>query len=119
MEEKQSKWLLEDEKCPHCNQITKKQRGITKQNLRRLLVPKWDLNELIITLLLIMFLVMGYLYGIETGQCRDWLKPMLINKDECVRVCDLKCKLIYESPNNTAANLLVVNLTNSTNITLY
>jgi len=34
-------WLKEDELCPQCGQVTKKQRGITKQSMKRLFSFNW------------------------------------------------------------------------------
>jgi len=91
-------WLKEDEKCPSCGAVTKKVRGITKQNLKKLLVPKWTWDELLITFLLIMLFALAFLYKYETSQCRDWLKPMAEDEGiRCLEVCNDKCSLITES----------------------
>lgn len=67
-------WNKVDETCPTCNQVTKRQRGLTKQNLKRLITPRWDLNELMITFMIIMVLVLAYSYKVETQTCRDYVK---------------------------------------------
>ena len=48
-------WLKEDKVCEKCGQVTERQKGLTKQNLKRLLSVKFDINELIITFIIISF----------------------------------------------------------------
>ena len=69
-------WNDIDETCFACGAVTKRARGITKQSLKRLITPKWDLNELLITFILIMVIIMALLYKSETQQCRDFIKNM-------------------------------------------
>ena len=76
------KWDLEDKRCGACGQVVEKQRGMTRQNLKRLVKPKFDTNEVIITLLLVMFVVMGYLYMAETSKAREFAKAMSDNPKE-------------------------------------
>ena len=91
-------WLKVDETCPTCGQVTKQVRGLTKQNLRKLIVPKWDMTEVIITLLLIALIGLSLLYKIETQQSRDFLKPLYEDGGaNCLMVCNNKCSLIREN----------------------
>jgi len=66
-------WNLQDTKCEHCGAIVKRQRGLTKANLKKLLIPRLDVNELVITFILIMVICLGLLYQSETKTCREWL----------------------------------------------
>jgi len=81
-----SKWNQEDEKCPQCNQITKKVRGITKQNLKRLVTPRWTINDVTILFLLFMFIIIAMLYKSETQECRNWLANLKENPYETCRI---------------------------------
>lgn len=93
------KWLLQDKTCPTCNQITERQRGITKQNVIRLVKPKWDMNELLITFMLIMIIGLAYSYNAETKQSRDWLKSMVGGSlEQCISISTQKCGLIRNLP---------------------
>jgi len=83
------RWEQTDKKCPECNQVTERVRGITRQNIKRLLIPTWNLNEAVITFLLIMILVLGYAYIQETKESREWLKTMKDNPMECEKRCEL------------------------------
>lgn len=86
------KWLMEDEKCHECGQVTKQVRGLTKQNVKRLFTFKWNTTEFLIMFLLLMFFVMSLLYQGEVGTTRAWLLPMMSgDKDHCLQVCDQKC----------------------------
>jgi len=86
-------WLLEDAKCEKCGAITHRQRGLTRQNLKRLITPKWDLTELLITFMMIMVIVLAYSYSSETKQCREWLKLFSGEQKDCEAVCSYQCEL--------------------------
>jgi len=95
-------WNKTDELCSCCGAVTKRVRGITKQNLKRLLKPKFDVNELLITFVIIMVLVLAWAYNNETKQCRDWIKPMFSgDKENCIRTCNYQCELIQGIRNET------------------
>jgi hypothetical protein len=99
-------WLKEDERCPHCNQVTKKARGITKQNIRSLLIPKWNMTEITITLLLLVIIILALTYRGETQQCKDWLKPMMNGTiANCKAVCSERCDFL--PPERTLPDLIV------------
>jgi len=109
-------WLLEDKRCPCCNQVTERVRGITKQNLRSLLIPKWDMTEVTITLLLITLIILSFAYKNETQVCRDWITPLYEdNGANCLTVCDNKCTYIKEVTLGGSNNEFNFNLTNITN----
>lgn len=103
-------WLKEDEVCPYCGQVTKRVRGLTKQNLKRLLIPKWNATEITITIMLILVLLLAWAYNYETKACKEWLKPLAEGSyDDCVLICDSKCRMFHANdPINT-------NFTNFTN----
>lgn len=95
-------WNRVDEQCPCCSAVTKRVRGITKQNLKRLLKPKFDANEILITFMIIMVLVLAWAYNNETKQCRDWIKPMFSgDKENCIQTCSYQCELIQGIRNET------------------
>ena len=107
-------WLKEDERCPCCNQVTQRVRGITKQNIRSLLIPKWDMTEVTITLLLITLIILSFAYKNETQEARDFIKPLYAdNGANCLLVCNNKCSLIIASFKETKlCNELTCDLTN-------
>ena len=108
-------WLKKDTVCPCCNQVTEQVRGITKQNLRKLLIPKWDATEVTITLLLITLIILSFAYKNETQQCRDWVGPMYANDGaDCLAVCDNKCSLMKVAIGGSN-NEFNFNITNTTN----
>ncbi len=85
-------WNRVDKVCSQCGQVTERVKGITRQNIRRLLIPKFTLNEIIFTLILVLIIFAGYSYMNETKICNDWITPMLEdNGKNCLSVCDEKC----------------------------
>jgi hypothetical protein len=116
-------WNKVDERCYYCNQVTKRQRGITKQNLKRLITPRWDLNEIIVLFMIVMVITMAFSYKSEISACRDWISDMFVgNVTNCIENCDYRCKAIegiYEKrntsfyPSNVSfMNELIMNDTN-------
>lgn len=61
-------WNRVDKRCPTCNQVTKVERGITRQNVKRLIWSKPNINDMIILFMLVMVLLLAYRYKIETAQ---------------------------------------------------
>lgn len=105
-------WLKVDETCPTCNQVTKQVRGLTKQNIRKLLIPKWDMTEVIITLLFITLIALSFAYKNETEICRDWVAPMMDNNGEqCIAVCEQKCSQIQSAVGGSNIPNIIPNLT--------
>ena len=89
-------WNKTDELCPNCGKVVKKARGITKQNLKRLFTPKMDMNEFLITFMLIMVIVLAFVYNSETKRCREWIDKMYGgSKEDCLNNCTLNCDKIY------------------------
>ena len=111
-------WLKEDEKCPHCNQVTKKVRGITRQNIRSLLIPKFNMTEFTITLLLIVSILLGLMYRGETQQARDWLNPMTNGTiAQCKEVCNERCDKLPVPIERTLPNLPNFSINSDLNLT--
>jgi hypothetical protein len=69
-------WLKTDECCEKCGQVTKAQKGLTKQNLKRLFTIKFNMNELIFTVIIILVLVSAYAYREDTKTCREYVKQV-------------------------------------------
>lgn len=86
-------WEKVDEVCPNCGQVTKPQRGITKQNMKRLFSFKMSSNEIVTTILLVLVVLLAFAYRAETKQCREWLKPMF---ESGGKSCDTICNQVRE-----------------------
>jgi hypothetical protein len=109
-------WNKEDIVCPNCKQVTERVRGLTKQNLKRLMTPTWNMNEMLILFMIIMIAVLAFSYNKEIKTCKEWLKPMFISDNaNCISVCNYRCegyfvgiktKTEYQQPQ------LLFNLTN-------
>jgi hypothetical protein len=105
-------WEKIDEVCPTCSQVTKRQRGITRQNIKRLLIPRWDMNEVLITLMIVMMLFLAYAYVNETKQCKEWVKPMFEGtKETCLMVCSSRCELAFQNIKDPYLNFNLTNIT--------
>lgn len=103
------RWLLEDIKCEKCGQIISRQRGLTKQNLKRLLKPTWNVNEILITFMIIMILFLAFSYKSEVKQCQDWIGSMYSGDiDNCKFMCDSRCDTL----NKTYKGNIPLNITN-------
>lgn len=96
-------WLKEDIRCKCCGSIIQRQKGITKQNLKRLITPRFDFNEIMITLIIVMVLIMAFAYMRETQQCRDWIGQFSGDKETCKLTCNSKCELLEIKVNYTYA----------------
>ena len=117
-ESARNEWLKEDEKCPSCGQVTKRARGINRQNLKNLTKVKWSWNEVLITLLLIMVLIEAYAYINAAKQSNEWMSQMHAgNYSQCLAVCDSKCSMFGNAlsgePMANNADLRGINITNS------
>jgi hypothetical protein len=113
-----SNWNKTDDTCSHCGQVTTKQKGLTKQNLRRLVVPKMDLNEIVFTVLLILILLLAYSYIQETKVCKDWISPMINNSGkDCFNVCSMRCQAIVSNSQEDLSESLPLWAYNQTNKT--
>lgn len=98
-------WLKVDKTCEKCGQVTERQKGLTKQNLKRLITPQWNMQEIIITFMLIMVILLAYVYISETKQCREWVASMFAgDKNECKVNCNLQCEKI-QPQNNSITNI--------------
>jgi len=63
-------WNKVDEKCPYCNQVTKKVIGINKQNLKKLF-SKPTLQEMTILFMLIACLILAWSYYKDISQYKE------------------------------------------------
>ena len=108
-------WLKEDKVCSCCGQVTEKQKGLTKQNIKRLFKIKFNMNEFIWTFVMIMIIVLAWSYKNETSICREWVKPMFESNDinDCKTVCDQKCGVL-ETNNGLGGLKLNYTITNKT-----
>jgi len=79
------KWNEVDEVCPTCNQVTKVNRGLTKQNLKKMF-RKPTLQDWIIFIMLILTLFMAWTYQNEVQQYKEIIR----NPQEL-------CQVYYES----------------------
>ena len=105
-------WSKKDELCPHCNQVTKRVKGITKQNIKRLLIPRFDFNEMFITFMLIAIIALCLLYNSETKICREWVAPMRAGDvNHCISVCSEKCRVVTLTGVDSIAQSSEINLT--------
>jgi hypothetical protein len=98
-------WLRTDEVCSNCGAVTKRVRGITKQNVKRLFSFSFNLNEILIILMLIMVIGLAFVYKAETKQCREWLEPMQGSYEMCVWISDQKCNQLHNSLTNENPDL--------------
>ena len=107
-------WTKEDKVCPNCGQVTERVRGMTKQNLKRLFSIKWDVNELLLTFMIVMILVLAFAYSNETKMCREWISPMQkADYDGCMFLAESKCKVLQEMKlNGRDLEVPILNLTN-------
>jgi len=64
------KWESTDELCPHCNQITKKSEGLTKQNLKNLVWGKPTFNDWFMFFIIVMTLFMAWAYQHDISDCQ-------------------------------------------------
>jgi len=109
-------WLKTDKVCESCGQVTEKQKGFTKQNLKRLCTIKFDMTEVIWMTILVLVLVLAFAYKTETAVCREWIGPMFEgDRDNCIETCSFKCSalIINETKPTTwgGMNLTMTNLT--------
>ena len=94
----QENWEKRDEECLACGAITKRQKGITKQNVQRLFKMRWDFNEIMFWVFLILVIFLALSYQKETQQCREWLTPMFNSDiDTCRMICNNKCTKAFET----------------------
>ena len=61
------RWNEVDERCPHCNQVTKRVIGINKQNLKKLF-SKPTLQDMMIFIMLVACLFLTWAYYNDISQ---------------------------------------------------
>jgi hypothetical protein len=62
------KWNNVDELCPTCHQVTRRETGLTRQNMRRLLIGKPTFYDWTFLFIILMTIFMAYRYNLETSQ---------------------------------------------------
>ena len=96
------KWNKIDEVCPHCGQVTKVNRGLTKQNINKLF-RKPTIQDWIIFIMLVLALLGALAYQNEVQQYKEMIK----NPQEL-------CQIYYESIlRGNFGNINVFNISNS------
>lgn len=75
-------WNKTDETCPSCGHVTKQVKGITKQNLKRLLVPRFSGADFTINILIIAMLVLAWRYQVETKQAKEYVNLVENNRSQ-------------------------------------
>ena len=66
-------WNKTDDICPHCKNVTKVQRGLTKQNLRRLVFSKPTAQDWMMLAIICLVLLLAWRYQVETKMAHDTL----------------------------------------------
>lgn len=68
-------WLKVDEHCSACGSVTKQAKGLNKQNLMRLVKPRWPTYvEWIVIIFIFIFLLNSLAYRHDTEICREFVK---------------------------------------------
>jgi len=68
------KWNEIDKTCSCCGQVTEKVRGITKQNIKRMVRLKPSSLEWTLIIFFLLFILIMLLYRYETAQCKEVIK---------------------------------------------
>ncbi len=97
------KWNEVDETCPSCGQVTKVNRGLTKQNLKKMF-KKPSIQDIIILIMLALVLFGAWGYQNEVAQ----YKELVENPQEL-------CQVYYEAqtfggPNNEVFDISNIEL---------
>ena len=115
MEKKRKKfkerWNEKDEVCPCCGQVVKVNRGLTKQNLKKLF-RKPTLNDSIIFIILVLALVGAFAYRNEI----NYYKNIINNPQELCSIYYHNVFYQYDNltntTNNSLLNIITINNTN-------
>ena len=91
------KWNAKDTLCSECNHILKVERGITKQNLKRLVWGPPNIQDWLTLIMLIGVLFMAYQYNDETAICRDTMNHI---DETCTKYC-----ISHEQTNEIQKNI--------------
>jgi hypothetical protein len=67
------KWNSEDEVCPCCGKVIKVNRGLTKQNIKKLF-KKPSIQDLMILIMLILVMFGGWAYNYDLKACQETIK---------------------------------------------
>ena len=80
-------WNKIDELCPLCGGVTHAQKGITRQNMKKMLRWSWNTNDLILLFVIIMLVFVSWRYTVETKACRDYVQDLQTNPyDTCAKL---------------------------------
>ena len=127
-----AKWNQQDETCSSCGQVTRISKGLTKQNVKRLIGLKIKASDLLVLFMLIMMLFIAWAYYRDMQVSRDfmnnidyncmiWEKSHITNLSSYANPNDLILKEANETNEtelNNSVNDLMINVTNvSTNQT--
>jgi len=69
-------WLKEDEKCQYCGNVTKRAKGINKQNIKRLFSPKINEREVMTLIMIFLTLLMFWAAKHDLEVCKDTANNM-------------------------------------------
>ena len=106
-------WNRVDEVCPHCRQVTKINRGLSKQNLKRLVFSKPTIQDWMMLAIILLVLMMAWRYGVETKQCYETLNNIdnvcldLWESNQKVEQMNQELKDSYKDINITLLNNLL------------
>ena len=94
------KWNEVDETCPSCGQVTKVNRGLTKQNLKKMF-KKPSIQDIIILIMLALVLFGAWGYQNEVAQ----YKELVENPQEL-------CQVYYEAQTFGGSNNEIFDISN-------
>ena len=103
------KWLEEDIRCPHCNNVTKQAKGLNKQNIKRLFrMPSF--NDFLMLFIIIMLLVMSWAYNRDISLCRSYIKKQQqgqidLNIFDSQNASNINTTIKYEDSKDTTINI--------------
>lgn len=113
------KWNSTDKTCPTCHQITERTKGITKQNLKRLVWGPPNMQDWLTLFMMIGILMMAYLYHSETTECKAVIKNLdqiCMDYEFSEKQTDLLNERLIESLNKTKEASIFGNLNISTTL---
>jgi len=102
------KWNSIDEVCPACKQVTKENRGLTKQNFKKLF-RKPSIQDIMILIMITLILIGSYTYKQDVGLCQQTL-------DDKASVCAL-CKSYSDNTTNFYQESIYTSNLNKDNLT--
>lgn len=94
-------WFKEDKTCLTCGNVTERQRGITRQNVRRLFSFNWTATEWTITLLILGYIMVAFFLRHDLNASRQF-------SDDLHKYPNKYCSLLEDcsvNPKNVLCNL--------------